>query len=250
MAPEVEQTPALVLRKVDFGESHVILHLLCRDLGRVSAVARGARASKRRFSGCLEPLRVLDATLKPPRKGDLFTAEALDVSEDFRALEDRIERVMAAGYLTELVRETFREGEDAREVFELLRRTYGSLSRASDSAEVQREILSFEMALLSLYGFPLNLRRCARCGASPGDDESLRLSRRGEGLVCGSCRRPGESLGLISAEAFGILLSLSGPSTTTWDSEPLAQAGRVLENALEQVLERPLLTRDLLQQVL
>ena len=46
------QTEALILRAVDFGESDRILHLLVPDMGRLTAIAKGARRSVRRFPVC------------------------------------------------------------------------------------------------------------------------------------------------------------------------------------------------------
>ena len=98
------QTEAFILRTVDYGDYHVIAHLLGRQTGRFSAIAHGARSSKRRFSGSLEPLRVVEATLTSSRSGDLFRLEELDVVENFPGIDERIETLSAAGFVTELSR--------------------------------------------------------------------------------------------------------------------------------------------------
>ena len=46
-------TPAIVLRAVNYGEADRIVTLFGRDTGRLSALARGARKSQRRFAGGL-----------------------------------------------------------------------------------------------------------------------------------------------------------------------------------------------------
>ncbi|HSM92508.1 MAG TPA: DNA repair protein RecO, partial [Anaeromyxobacteraceae bacterium] len=53
----------IVLRVVDYGESDRIVTLLTRERGKVGAYARGARASRRRFPGLLEPFTLLSAEL-------------------------------------------------------------------------------------------------------------------------------------------------------------------------------------------
>jgi DNA repair protein RecO (recombination protein O) len=52
---------ALVLRKVAYGEADVIVTLLARDQGKISALARAARRSQRRFGAALELARELSA---------------------------------------------------------------------------------------------------------------------------------------------------------------------------------------------
>ena len=48
-------TSAIVLRRVAYGEADLVVTLLGLDTGRVSALARAARKSSRRFAGGLEP---------------------------------------------------------------------------------------------------------------------------------------------------------------------------------------------------
>ena len=47
-------TEALLLRCVDFSESDRVVHLLTPDLGRLTAIAKGARRSVKRFPGTLD----------------------------------------------------------------------------------------------------------------------------------------------------------------------------------------------------
>ena len=49
--PETIRTRAIVLRLVDYRESDRIATLFTEALGRVGAIARGARKSQRRFGG-------------------------------------------------------------------------------------------------------------------------------------------------------------------------------------------------------
>jgi len=66
------QTPALVLRSYDQGESDRLVHLYSLHLGRVSALAKGARRSRRRFPGTLEILNVVQARIVESRRSSLL----------------------------------------------------------------------------------------------------------------------------------------------------------------------------------
>ena len=52
---------ALVLRAIAYGEADAVVHLLVRGRGRISAFARGARSSRKRFGGALEPFQRVEA---------------------------------------------------------------------------------------------------------------------------------------------------------------------------------------------
>ena len=53
--PAEESTPAIVIRARDYSESDRIVTLLTRDFGKLSGIAKGAKASRRRFERKLEP---------------------------------------------------------------------------------------------------------------------------------------------------------------------------------------------------
>ncbi|HVI73863.1 MAG TPA: DNA repair protein RecO, partial [Anaeromyxobacteraceae bacterium] len=58
MADSLKLT-GVVLRTVDYGESDRVVSLLTAERGKVSAFARKARVSRRRFGGALEPFTLL-----------------------------------------------------------------------------------------------------------------------------------------------------------------------------------------------
>lgn len=55
---------AVVLGRIGLGEADRIVRLLVADRGRVDAVARGARGSRKRFAGALDPGTRLRVTLR------------------------------------------------------------------------------------------------------------------------------------------------------------------------------------------
>lgn len=249
----VLQIKAFVLRRLNYGEDHVIVHLLGRKTGQISAMAFGAQRSKRRFAGTLEPLRMVMANLKPPRSGDLYRLEELEILENFHGLEDRLETIAAANYGTELVRETsWRGGESDEQIFDLLHRFYTHLPHCQNSGEFWRLIRQFELKLLSIYGLLPVIHHCARCGLPPESMPRLRFSRRGEGLICDDCRHPSDILGTVERSTLQLLHHLDDPDLPmpAEVDQAMAQAGRVLENALEQLLSGPLLSKELLAQLL
>ncbi len=75
----VQLQPAYVLHARPFRESSQLLELLTRDLGRVGAVARGARGAKSRWRGILQPFRPLLVSFR--RRSDLATLTAADAAD-------------------------------------------------------------------------------------------------------------------------------------------------------------------------
>ena len=76
-----EKTTAIVLRTVEFSETSLIVTLLTRDFGLVSALAKGARRPKGPFEGALDLLAVCRVVLI--RKN----TDALDLLTESQASE-------------------------------------------------------------------------------------------------------------------------------------------------------------------
>lgn len=243
-------SPCFILRTVDYGERDVIVTLLGRDAGRFAALARSARTSRKRFGGALQPLRMVEAIYTPPTRGDLHTLQELDVSEDYPGLEDRLELLSAASYATELVRETWREGEDARAIFELLRQLYAYLPRCDDNLDILCLTHHFELSLLNLYGLAPAISLCARCGASADTLPRARFARSGEGLLCEACRHAGEAVGVVHPVSLQLLLHLEDPRNPRPSAEledALAQARRVIDTSVDSLVTRALPAREMLR---
>ncbi len=97
------QTPALILRRVAYGEQAWILTLLTRQHGMVSAMARAARTSRHRFGSGLDLFVVFEARLvsrHPSALPELATTETIQSYPGILDGLDRLEMGQAALALT------------------------------------------------------------------------------------------------------------------------------------------------------
>ena len=79
-------TAAIVLRTVDYGEADRVVTLFTRDHGKLSALARGARKSVKRFGAALGLFGVGEAVLVDKPNVELATLERFDGARGFPAL--------------------------------------------------------------------------------------------------------------------------------------------------------------------
>ncbi|MFU8803853.1 MAG: DNA repair protein RecO [Bradymonadaceae bacterium] len=245
------QTRAFVLKTVDYGERDVIVTLLGRDTGRFSAIARSAKTSRKRFAGGLTTLRCLQANYTTRRNRDLATLNEINIIQDYAGIEGHLEKIAAASYATELVREMCREADEASATFDLLESFYDRVARLDFLPGLEVLLRHFELCLLELHGASPSLTHCARCGRSAREMDKLRLTRCGAGLVCSTCRHPGEAVGVIEPETLELLhyfRNLDGPTPTGLDLEPVyLQARRVVMHSIHQNLSHPLRSLAMLE---
>jgi len=189
----LQSTSALVLRVVDYGESDRIVTLFGRGLGKVAALARGARASKRRFGPALAVFGVGDAALVERRGADLWRLDSFAATRDFSGLAADLARFAHASYAVELIRELCPPHEPHDGVLDLGLWLLETLSAGQPRPELLRR---FELRLLGELGFAPALDRCAACGGEDLDGPGQVFARRRGGVLCRGCARGGPGRGV------------------------------------------------------
>ncbi|MBP7681913.1 MAG: DNA repair protein RecO, partial [Deltaproteobacteria bacterium] len=159
-------TRAVVLRVVDYRESDRIVTLFTEQHGKVSAMARAARRSQKRFAGGLESLCVVEVTLDPGR-GELETLREARPVLPCLALLTSLPRIEAAGAGLELLRATLAERQPEPEVFAL---TVDFLLALDAGHPPATRLLQFQLDVLDLLGFSPELEQCGVCGKVAPED--------------------------------------------------------------------------------
>jgi len=199
---------ALILRTYKLGEADRIVVFLTRDRGKRRGVARGARRSRSRFGGALEPLTRVGVTYFEREGRDLVTLDYAEAERSPLSSSDPAACVYAE-YFAELIDESAPEGDPGETLYRLGASTLDALAAGAPARELARY---FEYWLLRLQGVYPPHRVCARCGHGLDDDR-----QGGAGLVpadsCFVCRRcldsahprPGTAGPLLSCEAVRFL---------------------------------------------
>jgi DNA repair protein RecO len=167
MVPTMSQvtlTQAIVLRVTDYGEADRIVTLLTERHGKVSALARGAKKSRKRFGAALGLFGCGEASLR--ERSDLWILEELHAQRGFLRLGQELGRFGHACYVCELCQHLCPPHEPEPQVYALL---IAFLQRLDELPLADRPTVaplrSFELKLLDSVGLGLSLRSCAACGA-------------------------------------------------------------------------------------
>ncbi|GEJ58075.1 DNA repair protein RecO [Anaeromyxobacter diazotrophicus] len=229
----------VVLRTVDYGESDRVVTLLTAERGKVSAFARAARASRRRFGGALEPFTLLRAEARERRGADLVSLESVAVERGFGAIRGDLARIACAGYACELARELVRDAEPHRELLRLL---VEYLARLDAGPAHPTALRAFELLALGAAGLMPRLGACARCGGALEAEGRLAFDAAQGGALCAGCApRASPAAPRLAAATLRALARLQEGGLALAGAEPLAPgAGVEAREALSAFLEHHL----------
>jgi recombinational DNA repair protein (RecF pathway) len=127
-------TPALVLRTQPFRESDIIAHLLSPTLGKISAIARHARGSRKRFPSSLDLFDRGTARLALEKNKKLLAVKEFTPAHSLKHLRDDLDKLTLSSLLCEafdaILQEDDRDG--AAQSFELLDLALNAINEATE----------------------------------------------------------------------------------------------------------------------
>jgi len=244
-------TAAFVLRAVDLRESDRLLTLLTRELGKVSAVARGARTSRKRFGGALETFALVEVVLGRGRgREGLYSLTEATLIEAHAGLASDLERLGAAAMIVELAREVIPDHEPDERLFDIVAEALGLLSSESGCA-TRALAVSAALRVLACAGLGLGASRCTACGQPVPPGRKAHFDPRRGGVVCTAC---GGGPILLPAAAVGALAeleraTLAESAAASIPATALLEIETALGCFLEQHLVRPLRSDHFRRQV-
>jgi DNA repair protein RecO (recombination protein O) len=226
--PAVE-TPAIVLRAVSYGESDRVVTLLGRATGRVSALARGARKSQKRFGAALGLGTVGQAVLRERTGAELASLERFEVTAHHPRFAADVAAMAHAAYACELAAKLCAPRQAEPAVYDWLEELLARLDAGEATAERLRV---YELGLLGRLGMGLALDGCAVCGRTDVGDEETRWDPERGGTVCARCGRRGRPMRPVVRQTLARLAALA-----LADAESLRLAPDLNAAAREAILE-------------
>lgn len=196
---------AVILNSFDYGESDRILAFYTPRYGKIKGIAKGARRSKRRFVGNIEPASLIKLIFFHNGKSELVRVEDATLIDGFHTLKADIDLLSHGCYFVELASEMTREGVALPEVFSLLACFLKALDGGAEPGTLAR---FFEIRLLSMLGYLPHLSGCIIC-KNPNNAGIKKFSSERGGVVCGMCSTGLNGLHPISpATAATLILSM------------------------------------------
>lgn len=180
-------TPAILIRRLDYGDFDLILTFFTLHKGKITAIAKSAKRSTKRFSGILELFYFLDVVISPSRGKGLPVLSEASLRRPMEGIGADINKTAYASYWVELVNDWAESGQKQKALFGLCAFVLNELNAGAIPADVLS--ILFQMRFLSLSGLCPNLNQCGTCYSEVEEATCHRMNvdLAGGGLVCENC---------------------------------------------------------------
>jgi DNA repair protein RecO (recombination protein O) len=180
-------TLSIMLRRIDYGDDDLIITFFTLDRGKISAIAKSAKKSTKRFAGILELFSVLQVVFTRGRGKGLLILKEAEVKQPFSNIRKDIKKTAYASYWTEMISQWLEEERPQAELFHLFLHVFEKLDSGFSSGE-ELSIL-FQMKFLALAGLSPSLSHCSICSIETEhmQKNSIMFDLAKGGLVCEKC---------------------------------------------------------------
>jgi len=215
----VFSTPAIVLRRTDFGDFDVILTLFTQSDGKITVIAKSAKKSTRRFPGVLELFSAIDAVCRRSRGKGIPVLQEANLVKAHPVIRTDFRKTAYASYWAELVYNWVEDNYQQVPLYHLLIHVLSALDGGSTPEAILH--LLFQIRLLALTGHRPGLKHCSRC-RKPIEDmgrDKVTVDMQRGGILCPDCAPASSSRMLLARGTIKQLLWL--------ENGPFAKAARL-----------------------
>lgn len=179
----------IILRRVPYGDSSLVLHLFTQNAGRRAAIAKGAFREKSPFQGSLDLLNEISATLAGRHAEGLRILSNVTVADDHRGFRRELFRIVPAMFACELI-ETATTEAPSPELYHSFAALLRDLDACAAAGVALARLNQFEFEFLIHAGIQPRLDACARCeGALVAGPRGIATSASAGGGLCQTCAR-------------------------------------------------------------
>lgn len=202
---EIIKTEAVVLSKLNYGDTSSIVTLYSKDFGKFSAIIKGGRSPKSKIGLIIEPLNYIQVIVYIKESRELQFISGSDMISYFPGIREDFDKLKYSQAVIELLKKLTAEHEINVRLFKGVVRI---ISLIESSNELPVILFSrFLFFFLTELGYGLHLDKCPICGRT--NLGATELSYNYEfGIFCGDCKKNHLETGAVTPELFNYLLCL------------------------------------------
>jgi DNA repair protein RecO (recombination protein O) len=238
----------IVIREVNTGEADKIITIFSKSLGKISAIANGAKKTKSSMSAGTQFLCYCDFVLFKGRS--MYSISSCEIIAPFYEIRNDIIKLTYAAHMADILEDVIQENQPASKLLQLFLNCLHMLTKQNRNPELVTRI--FELRLLSIMGYMPYVHGCLECGG--GEFGQMAFSFKKCGFLCTKnvCRSNDEyamqlSVGAAKTIYFIVNAKLEEAFSFSVSDEVLEEISKVSKRYIKDRLDRNYNKLDMLR---
>jgi DNA repair protein RecO (recombination protein O) len=202
---EIIKTEAIVLSKLNYGDSSSIVSLFTKEYGKFSAIIKGGRNPKSKVGVVADPLNYIQLVVYKKDNREIQIVSSADLISYYPKIKEDLEKLKYSQAVLELLKKLTVEHEVNVRLFKGVIRIFSLF----DSSNEQPIILfgRFFIFFITELGYEIQLDKCSVCGRTNLNGEDLSYNYE-MGIFCSDCRKDKLESYFLNSELFHYLICL------------------------------------------
>lgn len=141
----------IVISHTPFGEADKYVQIFTERWGMITALAKSARKSRRRYAGGLDLFCHIEVSLRGDPSKSPYLVE-LTVLNSFTRLRADLDKILLAGKISQWIKKLVHASEPAPEIYKLLGQSLSLIENESTFERLELLSLVFKLKLMSILG--------------------------------------------------------------------------------------------------
>lgn len=226
---ELVKTRAIVLRKINFGDTSRIANFFSEDYGKIPIIIKGARSPKSKIGLIVDTLNLVEVVLYKKDTREIQISSQVELLQYFSNIREDYNKLTFATAIIELLNSLLMENEPHKKLFE------GTLKMLSliDSTNENPKLLFVKYFLFFLkeIGYDFRIENCNACGKQINIGEEASFNYEA-GLLCQECRKERLTNFNFNSELVELLFCLRTKKICNYTEDNLDFIIKMLEKIL------------------
>jgi DNA repair protein RecO (recombination protein O) len=202
---EIIKTEAIVLSKINYGDTSSIASLYTEDCGKISVIIKGGRNPKSKIGMVVDPLNHLQIIFYKKETRDIQFLSGAEIISYFPRLKEDLNSLKYSYAVIELVKNLSPDDEPNAKIFKGVVRILSLLDSSNEKAGII--FGRFFLFFVSEIGYKIELDKCSVCSTKDLRNKILGYNFD-RGLLCKKCRKEHIDNYEIFPELFDYLICL------------------------------------------
>ena len=203
---EIIKTKAIVLRKINFGDTSKIATFYTEDFGRISGIVKGARSPKSRTGMLIDSMNLVEVVFYKKENRDVQLISQVDLISHFPRLKEDLDKTKYATAVLELIINIMMENESHPLLFKGTVRFFELLN--NNGIDPKWFFLKYYLFFLREIGYGIQFDECSICGKPFSRNQHIFFNYE-KGMFCSDCSHERITTFEFQPELFNLLLCLN-----------------------------------------
>ncbi len=228
---EIVKTEAVVLSKINYGDTSSIVSLYTESDGKLSAIVKGGRSPKSKIGKIIDPLNYLQVIIYKKTSREIQILSDANLISHFTNIKEDLNSTKYSFAIIELIKNLLPENESNVKLFKGLLKIFSMIDEKKEAPAFL--FGRFLLFFLSELGYEISIDKCVICGKSVSPDKTLGFDFQ-SGFICADCFISHTGLESITAELFELIYCLKfNKSTKKFDVDLMDKFNLLLESYLK-----------------